>query len=93
MNIDLHIEELVLRGFAPSNRHRIAESMQRELVRLLAGHGLPPGCDRNRESSRVDCGAFIARAIEKPESIGARIGQAVYGGMMGSQAPGGRRKK
>ncbi len=31
-NIELHIEELVLHGFSPNDRHAIGEAVQRELT-------------------------------------------------------------
>ena len=39
--IELHIEELVLHGFAPADRYRIGDTVQRELTRLLAEQGMP----------------------------------------------------
>ena len=41
-NIELHIEELVLHGFEPGDRHRIGEAIERELARLFAEQGTPP---------------------------------------------------
>jgi hypothetical protein len=35
MNIQLHIEELLLDGFDPRDRHRIADALERELARLF----------------------------------------------------------
>jgi len=35
-DIHLHIEELVLHGFAPGDRHQISEAMQQELTRLIS---------------------------------------------------------
>ncbi|MBI2767717.1 MAG: hypothetical protein HYX53_17610 [Chloroflexi bacterium] len=34
--VDVHIEELVLRGFDPRQRHAIADALQAELARLFA---------------------------------------------------------
>jgi hypothetical protein len=85
MNIELHIEELILHGFLHTDRHRIAQAIQSELVRLLAGKDLPPAFDRNLEFSRLDGGSFVVRTGEKPESTGTRIGQAVYRGIAGNQ--------
>ena len=38
--IEAQIEELVLHGFPPSERYRIADAMQAELARLLTEQGL-----------------------------------------------------
>ena len=40
-NIELHIEELVLHGFSPSDRYRIAEAIERELVQLFSRQSAP----------------------------------------------------
>ena len=55
MGLDLHIEELVLRGFAPRDRHRIAEATRVELSRLLSASAR---LDRASEfPARLDGGA------------------------------------
>ena len=41
-NVELHIEELVLRGFAPGDRYRIGEAVERELAHLFSEQGTPP---------------------------------------------------
>lgn len=84
MNIDLHVEELILLGFAPGDRQRIAEAIQNELTRLLSGENVLPALEKDRELPRLDGESFVMRAGERPESIGARIGQAVYQGIAGS---------
>ena len=82
MNIELHIEELILQGFAPQDRFRISEAVQNELTRLLACEKLPSGpLQRNLEFPRLDAGSFHVRAGERPESIGIRIGQKVFESM------------
>jgi hypothetical protein len=86
MNIDLHIEELILLGFVPGDRGRIAEAIQNELTRLLSGNDLPQTFEKDREIPRLDGGSFVLRTGERPESIGTRIGQAVYQGIAGNQS-------
>jgi len=80
--LEVHIEELVLHGFAPADRSRIGAAVERELGRLLAQTGLPPafiqGMDRRE---RVDGGAFTAGPGAGADAIGARIAQAVYRGL------------
>ena len=80
-NIDLHIEELVLEGFAPGERYRIAATVERELAALFAQQGAPHSLIRGGEIDRLDGGAFEAVQDSKPEAIGARVAQAVYGGL------------
>jgi hypothetical protein len=81
MNIELHIEEMILHGFTQADRHRIAEAVQDELVRLLAEKGLPEAFEQGIEFSNLDGGSFVVGSGESPKSLGVRIGQAVYSGM------------
>ena len=80
-NIELHIEELVLHGFAPGDRYRIGEAMERELARLFVEQDTPPSLAREREVARVDGGAFEVKPGSGAEAIGAQVAQAVYGGL------------
>ena len=77
--IDLHIEELILEGFPPADRHRIGAALEKELARLLAERGLDsigPG-----EMPRLDGGRFDMRPGERPERVGAQIAQSIFRGM------------
>jgi hypothetical protein len=80
-NIELHIEELVLHGCALEDRYRIGEAVHCELLRLLAEQGVPPGLTRGGEVARLDCGNCPIEAGGKPEAMGARVAQAVHGGL------------
>lgn len=77
--IELEIGELVLHGFAPGDRHRIAEAMERELSRLLADGGVPSSLSRAGSIEQLDGGAFQAEPGTKPEVTGARIAHAIFG--------------
>jgi len=79
-NIELNIEELVLDGFAPGDRYRIAAAVERELAALFKEQGAPQSLIRGGEIE-LHGGAFEAARGSKPEAIGARVAQAVYGGM------------
>jgi len=81
MKIDLHIEELVLEGFRPADRHRIGAAVERELARLLAERGLPPGLAQGVDLPRLDGGSFEAKPGARPETVGRQVAGAVYGGM------------
>ena len=81
MNVRLHIDELVLHGFAPGDRGRIAEAVQSELIRLFAETGVPPALRGGGARERVDAGSFAADARSRPETSGIRIANAVYGGL------------
>lgn len=79
-NLELHIEELVLHGFAPGDRHRIGDAVERELARLFTEHGLPPNLSQGFETGRLDAGSFNFAPGAKPEAVGAEVARALYGG-------------
>ena len=81
--VELEIEELALDGFAPGDRHRIAAAVERELARLFVERGVPPSLGRAGWVDRVDGGTFEAKPRAKPETTGAQIAQAIYGGLAG----------
>jgi hypothetical protein len=80
-NIELHIEELVLSGFAPGDRYRIGEAVEHELTRLLDEQGTPPSLAQRSDIARLDGGAFEVTTGSGAEAIGVQVGQAVYGGL------------
>lgn len=80
-NIELHIEELALHGFAPGDRLRIGEAIQQELTRLLTESGLPPSLLEGQELPHLDGGTFAARQGVSPRAIGGGVARAVYGGL------------
>lgn len=84
--IELRIDELVLHGFAPGDRHRIGEAVERELSRLMSGDGESFAAVR-KGSSKIEGGAITLAPGAGPESAGAQIARAVYSGI----APGKRR--
>ena len=80
-NLELHIEELVLRGFAPGERYRIGEAVKRELARLFDEQGVPPSLAQGSEVERLDGGAFEVSRGSRSEAVGVQVAQAIYGGL------------
>ena len=78
-NIELHIEELVLHGFSPNDRHAIGEVVQKELTRLFAEQGVHASLGRGFEVERVDGGSFNVKPGAKAGAIGMQMAQSVYG--------------
>ncbi|GAX45682.1 hypothetical protein NIES4075_67030 [Tolypothrix sp. NIES-4075] len=80
MNVELHIEELVLHGFERGDRHHISEAVQQELTRLFA-QGVPPSLAQGGEIGRLDGGGFEMTAGMQSGAIGAQIARSIYGGL------------
>lgn len=84
-HLELHIEELVLHGFAQGDRYPIADAIERELSRLLTEQfreqGIPSSLRHDGEHAHLDAGAFTLAPRSKPAHTGAQIAQAVHGGL------------
>jgi hypothetical protein len=82
-NIELHIEELILHGFAPGDGHRIGAAVEAELTRLFVEQGVPPSLAQGGEMPRLDGGRFEVAPGSRAEVIGAQVARTVYGGLKG----------
>lgn len=80
-SIDLHIEELVLHGFSRADRYRIAEAIEHELVQLFSKQEIPPALLLGGEIAYLDGRAFQVQPGTRPDTIGAQVAQALYGGL------------
>jgi hypothetical protein len=79
--IELHVEELILEGFAPAERHAVADAFERELTRLLTAHGLAHTPLAGAEAAQVDAGSVRVSPGGGARAAGAQIARAVYGGL------------
>jgi hypothetical protein len=75
-DVELHIEELVLTGFAESDRHRIGDAVEHELARLLRQNGLQ---GNSAAVDLVNAGRFKVARGARAQEIGRQIAQTVYG--------------
>ena len=78
--IELHIEELVLHGFAPGDRYAIGDALERELARLFDDRGIPVSLRSQNATDRIKGATFNAAHKAKPSAVGQQIAQAVYQG-------------
>ena len=78
-NVKLHIEELVLYGFAPSDRSRISQAVQQELTRLFAEQGVSASLFQGGEIERLDGGGFAKTQGMSAGAIGVQIARSLYG--------------
>jgi hypothetical protein len=78
MQVEIHIEELVLHGVDVHDRHAVAEALQRELSTLVAGEGVgtllasPERFERWRPSS------ITLEPGMRPERLGASLAQTLH---------------
>ncbi len=82
MNINLHIERLVLDGvdIAPGQRHLLQASVETELTRLLTDRGLTPSLAQGVVLPRLSTGGMQLTG-NNPTQLGQQIAQSVYGGI------------
>ena len=83
MNINVHIERLVLDGvsISPSQRPLVKAAVEAELGRLLADGGLAPDLVVGGAVPRVPGGTIELTSKSNPSQLGQQIAQAVYGGI------------
>jgi hypothetical protein len=79
--LSLHIEELVLHGFASIDRDRIGEATQRELTRLFVRQGVPRSLATRTAVDLLDAGALKITSAATPEPIGTQLARAIYGAL------------
>jgi hypothetical protein len=87
--IEIHIDELVLDGFAPADSDRIGDELERQMARLLTGAGeLGPLAQRSRMIPAFDAGEFHLSSGATPQAIGSQVARAVCGGLFHAPARG-----
>lgn len=79
-SVELHIEELVLHGFAPSDRFRIGDALERELTRLFTEQGAPVAITHDVEIAHLNGGAINVQPGSNAEATGIQLARAIYGG-------------
>ncbi|MBE9472852.1 MAG: hypothetical protein IMY75_12175, partial [Chloroflexi bacterium] len=77
----LHIEKLILHGFAPGDRPRIGAALTAELARILAEQGVPQSLAQSGDIPRLDGGRFEVGLGSGAEEIGTQVAQALYRGL------------
>lgn len=82
MNINLHIDRLVLDGldFPSDQQHLLQTSVVNELIRLLSERGLAPHLVGGIVLAQLSAGD-IQMTDNCPTQLGRQIAQSVYGGM------------
>ena len=83
MKLELHIEELVLRGIGAAGKHEIRAAMERELAELLGGEGVAASMGRRSDLSRMDGGLIKLSSEAKAPAVGGQLAHAVLRGIVG----------
>jgi hypothetical protein len=79
-DIDFHIEELILHGFAAGDRDRIGAAIQQELTRLFTEQGMPRSMAQ-AGIEQLKGGTFNVSAGMRADVVGTQIAQSIYGGL------------
>lgn len=85
MKIELVIDEVVLHGFDPRQRHAIGDAVALELTRLARAHakelsGRPP-----MDVARLDAGSFETPS-RTPATTGTGIANSVFTAVRGAKS-------
>lgn len=83
MNVNLHIEELVLDGIklSPLQRSRMDVAIRSELTRLIATEGISPNLQMGGWRDRLSAGNLQLSLDQSPDAMGQRIAQSIYRGL------------
>jgi hypothetical protein len=84
-SIQLRIGELELRGFQPAHARATADTLQRELVALLARRGLPPAWTRNANLRRAQAAAVPLAPGAAGETFERRLALAILDSRAGER--------
>ncbi len=87
MNIQLHIDPLVLDGLdlAYADRSQLATSVETELSRLLSAGGLSSDFTSGASLATLSAGSIHVTPGASADHLGVQIAQAVYGGVGGQE--------
>jgi hypothetical protein len=77
-SVTIRIDELVLRGVRPGDRHRVAGAITAELTRLLTERGVPSGLARTASLDRIAGNPVRVPPRSSPRLLGQRLAGALY---------------
>jgi hypothetical protein len=83
MNINLHIDRLILDGvnIPSSQRHLLQATVETELTRLLADGGVSSSLAEGVALPHVSANGIQLTGGNDPAQLGRQIAQSVYGGI------------
>lgn len=83
MNVNLHIERLVLDGLEldPAKRDSFKSGIERELTALLTAGGIGSQLSAGVAVPRIDGPSFQVQRDNSPLQLGRQIAGSIYGGI------------
>ncbi len=81
MNINLHIERLILDGlpFETRDRTLLQAAIETEVARLLTQNGIAPNLQNGGAMPSVRADAIQITNQNSPDQLGRQIGGSIYG--------------
>lgn len=76
----VHIDELVLKGFRPEDRHAVAGALRTELARRLTDARAVQSLLSRGDVARLNVGTFRVSADARPSATGTMAAQSIVGG-------------
>jgi hypothetical protein len=86
-DIEIHIDELVLHGFARNDYEGIKNAIEAELVRLISANGIPQTMASPENYRRIDGVEFNMPNGKNAAHIGNAIAGSVYNGLKNQKSP------
>ena len=83
MNINLHIERLVLDGIslAPHQRAALKTAVESEVKQQIANQGISDAMQSDSHHRSVSGGSISLENSREPVSLGQQIGNAIFRGI------------
>jgi hypothetical protein len=82
--IELYIDELLLEGFAASERHAIADALKLELENLLRDSSLATRADLSTfQLDRLNAGSITVQALAQSDRLGTQLGRVLFQSLNG----------
>lgn len=76
--VEVEIEEVVLHGFLPLDRHSVGGALQAELARLIDEHGLGKVPASDIEVARLDAGSVRLAPDDRDLRVGTGLAEATF---------------
>jgi len=83
VNIELHIDTLVLQGLGAHHQDEIRAVVERELGALLSREGLATSFESTTTLHQIDAEHLHLRADSSAETIGIQLARSIHRGLRG----------